>query len=163
MKKVKKANISQSFVYISAIIIMGVILLLGGSAVNNIISNMNRLEKADFRNDFKESINEVRGKYGSRRIFNLTGLKDYDELCVFDLDSYDINNDNTHESYDFMGLELEKGTSNVFLVKNDAVEESFLIKDIEVDRGSICQEISESGIIGIRIEGLGRKVEFDFT
>jgi len=167
----KKANVQQAFTIIASVVIMGVLLIFGTRAIGQLMENKDRLEDVEFRNEITREIDSIRSKYGSVKILELTSLNKYDAMCVFDLDksrNLDVASSYYTEclidKYPLIFGHISDGTSNIFLFSNMGIEQSFLNENLEVIGNSPCScvKISRSGIVKIRLEGLGRTAGFEF-
>lgn len=165
----KKAIATQSFNIITAVIIMGIILIFGGTSVYKLINNADDVEKAQFRNSFDSEINDISSKYGSVKYITLDGLRSYDYFCVFDV--YDtVGAESNYEAdpiiskFPLIMGDLEDKTANVFLISNK-IEERFFNDKIQVssEKGYFCEEISSNGAIKLKLEGLGKTVRVTFV
>lgn len=164
----KKGVATQSFNIITAVVIMGVILLFGGTSVYKLISNAEDVEKANFRNDFNAEIDAISSKYGSVKILELEGLRAYNVFCIFkykaDVSDGDFADSEYISPFPLIKGDLVDGTANIFLL-TDSIDERFVNEKISVadEKGFICEEISDNGVAKLKLEGMGRTVRVSFV
>lgn len=165
----KKGVATESFNIITAVMIMGIILLFGGTSVYKLVHNAADVESAQFRQTFNSEIDNIGSKYGSVKYITLDGLKSFEYFCIFDSDKLnsgpiDLSSDPLLSKYKLIEGDLEDGTSNVFLM-TDSVDERFLNSRIDIfgNKGYACEEISSNGLIKLKLEGLGKTVRVTFV
>lgn len=163
-----KAEISTTFTFLTAAIVLGVILIFGSFAVLNIMSNVTELEESAFINDFNREISRMSTQFGSVRFVELPRIHGYREICVVGANSteYLSNLANFQNSalsnYSLIRGHLNDSTANVFLIR-DRVEQTFYNELLYVRDGTHdCFEIPDSGLVEIRLEGFGRYTELEF-
>jgi hypothetical protein len=163
--KNKKAEVSQMFMYLTAAIVIGFTLLFAGKAIITLIDNIDVVEAQQFRGDFEAAINEVSSKYGSVQFKTLRGLRDFETICVVDLDWARIHFAELPpdlSQYTLIRGDLKDETANVFLI-TDNVKEKLLNVKLDVAEGYACQEVSNSGDIQIKLEGFGNYARLSFV
>lgn len=165
----KKAIATQSFNIITAVVIMGIILLFGGTSAYKLINNAGDVEQAQFRQAFNSEIDDISSKYGSVKYVTLDGLRSYKHFCIFDTSNMAgiLSNFDSHpvlSNFPLIKGDLEDTASNIFLISN-SIEERFYNDKITVpsDKGFLCEEISSNGVIKLKLEGLGKKVKVTFV
>lgn len=162
----KNAEVSSTFTFLASAVIIGVILLFGGYAVTQLLSNIQKVEEVQFRQSIEQRITSVSSKYGSVEVFDLTGLRSYTKACVFDLENFVIGSPPPDSllQYPLMLGDVEDKTFNFFLLDHNDAVERFLNTNIRVqDPFYECVNISSQGVITIRLEGLGRAALFSFV
>lgn len=164
----KNAQVSQSFTFMAATIVIGILLLFGGYSVIQLMDNVQTIEDTQFRQNIEKRIDSVSSKYGSVEIFELTNLNEYTKVCVFDLAGFEASGNSISDfseisGYSLMGGEVTDKTANFFLLGIEDVQERFLNEKIIVsDPFYTCQEIGSQGVVKIKLEGLGRTTKFSF-
>lgn len=157
-----KGQVTQTFTFLSAAIIIGVLLLFGGYSVVKLIDNVEQIEDLQFRTQLEERINSVSSKYGSVEIVKLRNLNSFDTMCVFDLAEFnpETSSISVLGEYPLIRGALIDKSSNIFLIHSEGIE-SFLNDQIAIDSAGYydCHNISISGTIDIRLEGLGKKAQ----
>jgi len=156
----KKAQIqTQVFVYVLALIIIGIILLYGYQSINSMREKGDQIDLLTFKTDIEEEVSKMSSDYGSARIITLKVPSGFSEVCFTDL-----TKNPSQEIKDIHPLVYESwtdNTANVFLIK-DLAEEFQLIEEnsnylIQIDNpGYVCIPVTNNRI-SIRLEGVGGK------
>ncbi len=166
----KSQNASQMFVYIIAIIIVGVILFFGYNAISDFIGRTDQITLVDFQNKMQSSIKSITNQYGSfkRKEFVLSG--EYLEVCfVRNYETSEVElefvpaNFADHpiilDNIDFTDPISPIPLKNVFLIKQKGTEPLDEIGKIKFAGNSMlkCFDVVD-GRLTINIEGKGDHV-----
>ncbi len=157
MKRNKAQISSQIFVYILAAVIIAVILLVGYKAISTILGFTSKVPIDDFKIDFESEVHKITRSYGSIKKFEFTLPEKFDTICF--IDSMNENNEfeisaNIGNAFieDIVSDNVQK---NVFLLKEDIIEESFYVENMDVSEDYLCVE--NQGLMKIWFEGAGKK------
>ena len=159
MRKIyaKRAQIhSQVFVYILALVVVGVIALIGLQSIHTIIQKKSMIELASFKKDFRDSIashtnwNEVEDVE-----FRLPGKAV--AICFYDAKASLVGNLNYQKAV----IKQMSGVNNVFIVKNKnpisaSNVEAFHVDKLRLNTKYLCLPAA-SGVVRIKMTGLGVK------
>ena len=156
----KKSQIqSQVFVYVLALVIMGMILLYGYKSISTMREKGEQIDLLTFKTDLADEISKMSSDYGSARIITLKSPAGFSEVCFIDLEknpSEDIRT--THPLVYESWID---DTANVFLIK-DLAEEFQLIEEnnkplIQIKNpGYVCIQVINNRV-SLRLEGIGGK------
>jgi|SRR3989344_3621544 len=155
-KKKQNAQVTtQVFMFILAVIILGVIILYGYQAITKFLATSSDVAMADFQNQFISAVESIKRDYGSVSKLELALPKKITQICIVDSDTTKNIGDfaTTHER---MYSSWVKSGENIFLTPTQA--QPIKINDITVqeNNGYFCQTNS-LGKITIRLEGQGDK------
>jgi hypothetical protein len=168
LRKSKKGDVNQTFMFLTAAIITGVILIFGGASFLRLIDNTEKIQATQFRSDFEDAIHSISSKYGSVRYVDFTSLDRYTEMCVFSLrnpSSITEQECPVLAKHPLIRGDLEDMTANVFLLDIDGISDRFINTDLELEDNAhcTCQEVGSGGSVRVRLEGLGKKASFEFV
>ncbi len=165
--KGKKGVAEQSFNIITAVVIMGIILLFGGFSVGKLIINSKNVQDAQFRVELENALDEISSKYGAVKYITLKNLRSFDQMCVFDLkQKMSIpSNSNILSKYPLIKGAIEDETENVFLISSKGIELRFKNDKITLSENTpyLCENISSTGTLEVKLEGFGRESRFSFV
>lgn len=163
----KSGQVTQSFTFLSAVIIIGLILIFGGYSIYQLIQNVDTIEDTRFRQNMDDKISSVSSKYGSVEIFDLEGLNDFETICVFDLENFEMSSfssDLVIKDFGLMEGAVDDKTANIFFLDSSTVGDRFLNTNIRIaDPFYTCKDIGQQGFVKIRLEGLGKTSKFSFV
>ena len=153
LRSPKKAQmIGQVFIFIIAAVVFILIITYGYRAISGFLQQSEQVTMIEFKEELQSSIEKIKRDYGSVRKVELRIPKKYTTLCIV-----------TPDPFCPSALQFEQpimynacltGTENIFLIPKQ--ETPIFVEDIVVDSpGYIC--IPTSGIVTLRLEGLGRK------
>ena len=148
---------SQIFVYILAAVVIAVILLVGYKAISTILGFTSQVPIDDFKVDFESNVHKLARSYGSIKKFEITLPDKFDTICFIDSmneeEEFEIsaNIDNVFIE-DIVSDNVQK---NVFLLKDEIIEESFYVENMDVLRDYLC--IENKGLMELWFEGTGKK------
>ena len=169
-KNSKKAIATQSFNIITAVLIMGVILIFGAYSVVKLVDNSKMIEDAQFKSELDDEINQITSKYGSVRYVKINSLKGMNYFCIFDLDktSDALNLIETHpylKNYPLLIGDLEDKVANIFVLSNSKIEARMFNEKINLknDESFICTEVPATGRVILKLEGKGKYALVSFA
>ncbi len=157
--KNKRAQIqSQIFVYVLAIVIMGLVLLYGYKSIATMQDKAEQIDLLSFKKDIENEIVKMSTDYGSVRTPTIHVPANSKEVCFLDLTKSPVklNHPLVYEAW-------EDKSANVFLIDKLA-KEVYLIQQqqnylIQIDSpGYLCIPVINNKI-QIRLEGIGGKAE----
>ena len=151
MVKSKKAQmIGQIFIFILAAVLFILILTYGYRAINTFLQRSEQVTLIEFKEELQSGIERIKRDYGSVRKLQLKVPRRYTEVCIVDPSCPD----ELQAIQPLMYNACLTGTENVFLVPKQ--ETPIFVSDVVVDRPRyLC--ITTSGVITLRLEGLGKK------
>ena len=154
----KGQGVSQNFVYIIAIVVVGVILIFGYKVISDVTKNTGKAGLVRFQSSLESSISSISNQYGTVKTkeFPISGYK---KVCFMDnynfgylpveLDNYPLIKDT---------IEDGQPTLNVFMVDlNNQMEQGFNIGVTEVAGDFKCIDIKDN-ILKVVFEGKGNRV-----
>ncbi len=151
-----KAQISsQVFVYIMAAVIVVIILAVGYKAVSTILKAGNQIPLDNLKDDFDRIVSKISRQYESVEKYEFRLPDRFDTICfvdsmtdeeVFDLDA-DIDNLFIEDSI------KDNVPKNVFLLKNNIIEDSFYVDNLNVESDYLCLE--NEGLLTVTLIGKG--------
>ena len=162
----RKAQISsQVFVYILAIIIAGVILLVGYKAIATIISTMGKLNVDSFRTDFENNVESISREFGSIKKVELGGLTSkIDEVCFIDSLEDDgkfssiLGTNTALDEYPLVKNKVNENVrENVFFLKKKIPQNdvAFYVENLDVEQDFLC--LKNEGKLFVWLKGTGKK------
>lgn len=156
----------QVFIYIMAVIVIGGIVLIGYSAIKNILDKSCKVEQVTFKSDI-EGLIEKYTSYGSVNKKNLGAPCSYDTVCFVDAtDIYDISQGAGSGTFECDNKLIQDSVNsgvqqNIFVMSNKQtipVGYSQLIrleKDAEATTGKCLCIKQVSGNFNIKFSGYG--------
>jgi len=81
----KKAVGAQIFVYIIAVVTLGIVFLFGYMAISSIVTEGENVAQAKFSNDLLRTVNKIRTSYGRSETIHLNIPTDVKQVCFIDL------------------------------------------------------------------------------
>ncbi len=162
-KKSKKGEIpTQLFIYVMALIIAGLILVFGFSAIKGFMDKGKEIESITMQKTLEREIKLMETRYGSVKLLPLDVPANIQEICFTD-PSASPNNQNLKNNYAIIAKKLESETSesrikdNVFMFPGG---KSWNAGKIMIDTPDQFQCFnSRSGKITLKLEGAGNKVK----
>ena len=171
----RKAQISgQIIIYILSMVIFAGILIYGYSAIQGFTKDQEKVAYIKFEEDFKNTVRGLLISYGDVEVFNdrnpLKLPSGYTEICLIDLNVVESDipaaliSPNTGTNFPLIQNSWASGVqSNVFLMQNDKLKETFFAGNITVAPNPpnkyLCFEITAGRATGIMLEGKGSKAE----
>ena len=160
----KKAQVqTQIFIYIVAIVVVGMILIFGFRAVKNLGGKAEEVAKIKFGTELQSKFKTVRADYGSIEKIKFLVPQGYREVCFISdslLATPQEVRDETGKLYTIItDSVVSKVKKNTFLVK-DVAEESYYLGSIKIqdNRKHLCVPVNV-GELKLRLEGKGSHVQ----
>ncbi len=166
----KKGQTSQMFVYLTTIIVVGLIVFIGGKTLNNVMNVGSEIDYIKFRNALTDTIETIATDYNAQRQVDLTVPKGTKEICFVDLTKNPTLDSSTYPviinywsdssyasqiaSSDSIQKELPR---NVFLRDASGTIATFHIPDLSVESGALCISASHS-VFSFLAKSEGRRV-----
>lgn len=160
-----KGQASQIFIYIVAIVIVGVILIFGYGAIVKFKDNSEKVVLIKFQKDIETSIKSISNQYGTIKEKRFSLSNEFSEVCFLRNQNYrnDIPFGEVQSRFPLIVDTLDNGvpTSNIFLIgSNDEVGKIYEIGRIDLDGGNclndnFCCFNVNSGTLTIKLEGRG--------
>jgi hypothetical protein len=161
--KKKAQNVGQIFVYILAIVIVGIILLFGYNAIRDMTKRMNDIGIVDFQKSLESDIKTTTSQYGTLLTKEYQLSNDYKEVC-FVRNYFTSNTDSLEitqlDNHPLIKDSVESNTAkNTFLIQNNGqLAESFQMGTISLgDVDFKCFNVKNSRLT-IRMEGKGNHI-----
>jgi len=163
----KAQNAEQIFIYIIAIVVVGLIIAYGYSAIKNFSQRGEEVEYISLKTSVENSVNGIASDYGSIKRPPIDVPGKYKMVCFVDKARKDgasatalCNRIPGEEKYyePIVCSGWQTGRSNVFLVPDGS--ENFDVGTIVVEGGKpfICMDVVNNKI-KLQLKGLGDKVE----
>jgi len=160
-----KAQINQAFIYIAAILVIGIIVFVAAKGWNVIFKTNCEVQKADFEKSIFASIDQY-SDYGTVKEVSLLAPCDAVAVCFGDASVTNVNNDAADggEIDDVIASNMNSGTANVF-VKTKFTEALGLSAKVRVDNSVesdhvVCAKVKSSHI-KLRFSGQGKTVTIE--
>ena len=145
----KKGISTQIFIWIFAMVVLGVIIYFGFDMINKTWCFGKGVDVVKFNQDFEDEVREVYLlSKGSNKKIELNVPSEYDEICFFDrTKSYNANKITNNEIKEI--IELDQSMNNVFFVSDDKCvdEEPQLVEHLLPYENPICFDIRKSNRI----------------
>jgi len=151
--------VGQFLVYVFAVVIMGVVLVMGYQFIAKIRADENSGIAVQFRSSLENDIQLVKKEYGSAYNREYFLSKDIDELCIADkkrgnpllCSSCPLSND-----YPLVVDSLSSNaSSNVFLFGKLSLERTMRLDDVDIGCCDFeCFDVKD-GSLNLRLEGYG--------
>lgn len=163
----KKAQlIGQVFVFLTAAILFGMVLLYGYKAIATFGQQRRDVALIEFQDDLRAAVAKVAIDYGSVKKFVINVPADYDEVCFIDLETVKQRGipDFIRDERPLIANEIEGGSDqNVFL--KPFPDQPLRIPTIAVggeseEEGYLCIENTRVGVI-LKLSGLGDKAKVE--
>jgi hypothetical protein len=172
MTRIKKAQVSsQLFLYILAIVIIGLLLVFGVKYIGMLVEKVDTINVVQFKTDLETNIEKIRPNYGTWRILEFDVPVDITEVCFFEYgilpaqpqlmpiclpgnDEYDFIICNAWKDYEYANPEGEN--PNVFVKPSAIIDTDIIIGRLEIDASEhyLCVP-SVGGMIKLKATGLG--------
>lgn len=164
-----KGQISQVFVFLMALLVIGAIVLIATKSLGGLLGDKCNVDQINFKHDIEELI-AANNDYGAINEVSISAPCQYTTLCLIDtatlLSSVESNNlknnfsqNNVNKSKFFvMGNSVgSQVRNNVFLISGDGkiTLDAGYIPQLLVSGGYVCVD-APSGKFKLRTEGKGR-------
>lgn len=165
MKKAQTPG--QIFIYIIAIVVVGMIIAYGYSAIKSFGQKGEQVEYITLKTGLESSIKSISSDYGSIKRPDINVPGKYELVCFVDKEKYDsasaLCKKNSGDEGKFFNPVAcsgwENGRDNVYLIPDGT--DSFDVGDIVIsNKGNhfICLDVINNRI-NLQLKGLGDKVE----
>ena len=149
----KSQMVGQIFIFVLAIVLIGFILLFGYNSIAKFKGKMDNVALVKLKSDLASEVQTISADYGSVKISDFDISEGVTDVCFIHTHPYmptDINSD-----YPIMDDSVESGAKkNVFLIKDNTVEESFFIGAIALTENFKCFDVVANKI-KVKFEGAG--------
>ena len=158
MQSKKAQNVGQIFIYILAVVIVGVILAFGFRAIMDFSDKTEEVALAKFQKNFGATVKSITNQYGTLRTSEFQISNEFQDVCF--LNNYDF------DPSEQMNIVLEdhpliydtlrgdNPTTNTFLISNKGRIEDYEIGSIKLDSNFECFNVTK-GTVTLRLEGKG--------
>lgn len=153
---------SQVFVYILAVVIAGIILLVGTKVIGTLVGTGKSFNLERVKSDFMSSVEVSSRQYGSIKKVKLEVPANFDTVCFADSREEDgkfkasLLGNSLLSEYPLIKNSIENNAKeNVFILKGNKIEESFEAGPLDVEEDFIC--IENTGAIELWLKGIGKK------
>jgi hypothetical protein len=171
--RVKKAQVSsQLFLYILAIVIIGLLLIFGVKYIGMLVEKVDTINVVQFKTDLETNIEKIRPNYGTWRILEFDVPAEVEEVCFFEygilpaqpqsmpiciqsnVDEYDYIICNAWKDYENANPDGEN--PNVFVKPSATIDTDIILGRLEIDAGDhyLCVQ-AVGGMIKLKATGLG--------
>lgn len=171
--RIKKAQVSsQLFMYILAIVIIGLLLVFGVKYIGMLVEKVDTINVVQFKTDLETNIEKIRPNYGTWRILEFDVPAEVSEVCFFeygilparpqdtpicrqsDVDEYDYIICNAWKDYESANPDGEN--PNVFVKPSSVIDTDIIIGRLEIDASNhyLCVQ-AVGGMIKLKATGLG--------
>ncbi len=133
--KNKKAEVaSQIFVYIIALMVVGMVIVFGYKAIKNFASRSDEVALIKFKTEVENEFKTVSSNFNTIKAENFDVPSGYEEVCIVDLDAPTSGNgfDPSEFAYNPILYDGVQEKKNLFLVKGINIE-SFNIGKVMLD------------------------------
>lgn len=162
----KKGDVSQIFVYITAVLIFGVVFLFGYQAINHFLEESDKVAFITFKTDMEKAVRTIKTDFDSAVVYSaerpLRVPSKYTNICFVDFTNHDIKKPcppelsavacDTWKTYSLW----EDTTANVFTIPDGPVQ--LKVSPIKLFDGSRQVEhlcIPTRGRLDVRMVGKG--------
>lgn len=171
----KKAQTSEIFFFILAILIIGLLLLFGVKYIMELGNKVNQIELVQFKTDLESSADEIRPVYGKWRKLELSVPQGVEAVCFVQHDTYSaaplyIQQQGLclegNDEYNFLMCNAwqDDPSRNVYTDPFDELEIGIFIEGLEVRQTTamgdvyyLCTDTS-SGVLQVKMTGKGDRV-----
>jgi hypothetical protein len=155
-----KAQISgQVFIYILAVVMIGLLFFIGIKAIGSILNTFQNTNIDSLKSDFQSDVGTVARQYGSVKQSEINLPSKFDEICFVDamdeeegkflFDISKIKNNLIRDSV------LSGAKENVFLMKKGVWQDKFTADKLDVQADYLC--LKNEGKLAVWLRGTGKK------
>jgi hypothetical protein len=150
--------IGQVFIYIMAVVVIGVIILIGYSGIKSFLVRGCQVEQITFKQDILQYVESQSG-YGNSQRFTLSAPCGYETVCFVDADRIGVTAPQISCNYGFIKKSAISGVQqNVFLISKDRVVPIGYSSKIKLGLPDTCACISSKNKnFYIKFEGEGQR------
>lgn len=169
----RRGQINQVFMFIMALLVMGLIVLIASKSLGGLIGNKCNVDLITFKEQIKEQI-ASKNDFGSITELNFKAPCDYKTLCVVDssfltmeniypLSNYILNNPDIIPGSFMINMAVQnKVKNNIFLINDDGSKtiQAGYVKQLQLKNPEevICFKAVAGSFI-LRTKGLGRNTQ----
>lgn len=168
-KRSRKAEIAgQIFVYITSVVIIGLLIMFAVIALKKIGGDANKIDLIKFKSDIKSEVKQLRVDYGSSKSMQFVVPKPYTEVCFVNTadpaSGVNLQRDSVFMAkYPIIYNSVKDGvTSNMFLFPKG--QENDYIGPISLNANTpyLCKNVSSgAGTITLSMSGAGKTVKIE--
>lgn len=145
--------VGQIFIFVLAVVLIGFILLFGYNSIAKFKGKMDNVALIKLKNDLTLEVETISADYGSVKIRNFELPEGVTDACF--IDSHPFMPSSINSDYPIMDDSVgSNAKKNVFLIKDNSVEESFFIGAIDLNEDFKCFDAIRSQI-KVKLEGAG--------
>ncbi|MFC1774917.1 hypothetical protein ACFLZN_01225 [Nanoarchaeota archaeon] len=150
IRKKKGQLTTQVLIYIIGAALFLGILVFGVQAVFKLMENQDMIDLIKFKDKLQNKIGTMQLSSGSQITPDFKVPSAYREICVFDSTGDELRINSKYPQFDRAWM---TGTENIFLIPKQPIP--LYIKDVKIENGYFCTEISPSFELKVRGEGRG--------
>ncbi|MFH1589469.1 MAG: hypothetical protein ABIB43_02795 [archaeon] len=149
-----KGQIQQVFIYIATILIVGLVLIVGYKAIDNMMHQGCDVEKVTFKSNLETFIKDY-SSYGSLHKESLKLPCSAQKICFVDTET--IGDQNFIFGANIIIQNSIRGdiAENIFMILDDRTEPFGFIEEIAVNEGAVCINAT-GGRLHLTFTGQGR-------
>lgn len=151
----KKGDVKAVFFIVSSVIILTCILIFGFKAISDTKKSMTGAKESDFYMQLKNEIIRIRASYAEVKKIDFS-TEQISRACFYDEDFFVGKDESFIKSKvadEIVFDSVLTGSSNIFLFKGSAVENSDLVEGIVIEDGYLCID-NKAGKISLTLEGM---------
>ena len=152
----KRGQVSNVFVYIFAIIVIGLILILGFKYILSTKENIVRTDFILLKNRITSDIKAISSDFGSSKKVSYS-MPQQAELCLFDLDKEELINNLPRNFNPLVKDSIENNVKKNAFVLGQDIFEIYYVGDIEINEPYFICLKPIAGKVSFVIEGKGNK------
>lgn len=136
----KKAEVaSQIFVYIIALVVVGMVIVFGYKAIKNFASRSDEVALIKFKTEVETTFKQVSSSFNTIKAVDFDVPSGYEEMCIVNLDAHQKISDFQDSEFTYNPILFEgvQEKKNLFLVKGIFVEQFYVGKvALDIDPGN---------------------------
>ena len=153
-----KAQASQTFIYLAAVIVVGAIMLLGYQGISEVLDRGCEVQKQTFTDELVMFLQESTRR-GTIKTYNEMPPCDIQEVCFVDQENDSL--EDAEDNGDYPGIirdDISAGVPNtVYMREGNLFTDISQFAGIRLDSKAVaCFNASQTGRITFSTEGLGR-------
>jgi len=157
----KKAQISQVFIYISAALIIGVTIIVGVYFLSKTTATVDVVDLVNFKKTMDDDVRNIYNfAYGTSNSYSMRLPSGVSGICFLEVSqSLNLGNipfDNIRDVANV--LKEGGGTSNNLFFESDELLDNYRIENLKPANGMVCLK-PVNGKINFRLENMGKYVE----
>ncbi len=146
---------AQVFIYILTAVVIGIIILVGYKSIATIFKESQKALIDGFKSSFTSAVEKMSRSYGSVSKFEIAIPEKFDAICFIDSmgDDQKFHNSANIDNAEIHGIVEDNAQQNVFLMKNEAIEEMFYVGSMDVLGDYVC--VQNIGKPEVWLEAMG--------